>query len=452
MSTSDLVASFLLSADDWVCDGYSLDVRYVATATGSGPEILAASLLLNPLPPQRTDLGFHISGSRFLIGQIQIPAARKAMLVLAIKRAVAGEIYVADQTLRLLPDSALDFYSEMLFRERWFSELHLQVLGARRPQPSSLELATADNEIRCATPPFDGVTDACNWLGLRVPGTGEEVNSLSIRVGPPVDMIFDECRLSADRLTLTLHAHPKFDISRVSLAVRAVPGSGLLGRQQVAGEITWRRVKSGRRCGVVKIDLPKADSALAMLMIEGGTVRRQWFIDPTKARNNRYLAVQHFDRDLRMVRAAVLESSDSVKFEHGIATLLFLLGFTPSVQLETDAPDLVVTSPSGKLTIVECTIRISDIAVKLGKLVDRRGSLSKYLVASGHPAEVNAVLVCRSPLDQLPAQASEASRNKVMLLTNENLLSAFDRVRSPNDPDEVLAGAANLASQFNFSK
>ena len=184
------------------------------------------------------------------------------------------------------------------------------------------------------------------------------------------------------------------------------------------------------------------------LMIEGLTVRRQWFIDPAKARNNRYLAVQHFDRDLRMVRAAVLESSDSVKFEHGVASLCFLLGFTPSVQLETDAPDLVVATPGGKLILVECTMRTSDIATKIGKLVDRRGSLSKHLAASGHPAEVNAVLVCRSPVDQLPAQATEAARNMVILLTNEDLLAAFDRVRSPVDPDEVLAGAAaRLASQ-----
>ena len=451
MSTSDLVSTFLRSAGDWLCDGYALDVRYVAAATTSGPEIFAASLLLNPLPPQRMDLSFHIAGSHFLIGQNQVLAARKASLVHSLTRAISGEIHVANQTLRLVPETTLDFYSEMTYRERWFSELHLQVLGARRPQPSNLELATADNEIRLATPPFDGLNEACNWLALTPPGSSANANSLNIRIGPPVDLIFEECQLMADRLTLTLHAHPKFDVSRVRLAISASPGSGLLGRRQVASDIIWRKVRNNRRPGIVQIDLPQADSALAMLMIEGENVRRQWFVDPEKARNNRYLAVQHFDKDLRMVRAAVLESSDSVKFEHGIASLLFLLGFTPSVQLETDAPDLVVVSPGGKLTLVECTIRTSDITSKIGKLVDRRGSLSKYLVASGHPAEVNAVLVCRSPLDQLPAQATEASRNKVMLVTNENLLTAFNQVRTPSDPDEILARtAAHLASQLNI--
>lgn len=451
MYDSNLAEAFLRSSGDWLCDGYALDTRYVAATTSSGPEIISASLRLNPLPPQRRDLGFRISGSRFLIGQTQILSARKASLVDILTQAVSGEIRVAGQTMRLLPERVFDFNSEMSFRDRWFSELHLQVLGARSPQPSSFELASADDELRLASPPFDGVTDACNWLGLTAPGSTANPNTINIRVGPPVDLIFDECWLAADRLKLTFHAHPKFDVSRVRLAVRAAPDDGLLGRQQIASNIAWQRARDGRRPGVVEIALSKSDSALAMLMIESSTVRRQWFIDPAKARNNRYLAVQHFDKELRMVRQAVLESPDSGKFEHGVAALLFLLGFTASVQLETDAPDLVVTTPGGKLTIVECTIRTSDIAKKLGKLVDRRVSLSKYLAASGHPAEVNAVLVCRSPLDQLPAQALEASQNRVILLTNEDLLAAFDRVRSPGDADEVLAGAiARFPSQVGL--
>jgi hypothetical protein len=442
------VEAFLQSAGDWLCDGYFLDTRYIAATAPSCPEIISASLLVHPLPPHRRDLGFRISGSRFLIGQTQTVSARRASLVDSIERAISGEISVAGEAMRLLPESAFNFYSEMAVRDRWFSELHLQILGARRPQLSSFELASADNELRLASPPFDGLTDACNWLGLTTPGSTANPNTINIRVGPPVDLIFDECWLTADLLKLTLHAHPKFDISRVRLAVRAAPDNGLLGRQQIASKIAWQRSKDGRRPGVVEIALPQSDSALVMLMIESSNVRRQWFIDPAKARNNRYLAVQHFDKELRMVRQAVLESSDSVKFEHGVAALLFLLGFTASVQLETDAPDLVVTTPGGKLTIVECTIRTADIAAKLGKLVDRRGSISKYLAASGHPAEVNAVLVCRSPLDQLPAKALEASQNKVILLTNKDLLAAFDRVRLPGDADEILAGAiARFASQ-----
>lgn len=441
MSASDMVSVFLQSASDWLCDGYDLDVRYIAAATKAGPEILVATLMLNPLPPQRADLSFQIASSRLLIGHKQISANRKTSLLRILTKAISGEIDVGSQTLRLIPETKLDYFSEMTYRDRWFSDLQLQVFGARYSQSNNLELVSIDNELRLATPPFDGLGDACNWLSLTPPGSGANPNSLTIRVGPPVDLITEECRLELDKLTITLHAHPKLDVSKVRLAVRASPGSGLLGRQQISGEIAWGRVRNKRRPGVVQISLPQSDSVLVMLMLDQTAVRRHWFVDPSKARNNRYLAAQHFDKDLRMIRTAVMASSDSTKFENGVAALLFLLGFTPSVQLETDAPDLVVATPSGKLTLVECTIRTSDITSKIGKLVDRRGSLSKYLATSGHPAEVNAVLVCRSPLDQLPAQASEASRNRILLVTNEDLLIAFERVRSPEDPDALLASA-----------
>ncbi|MFN0315846.1 MAG: hypothetical protein ACKVQA_12510, partial [Burkholderiales bacterium] len=404
MSNENVLQTFLRAADAWVCDSYAFDIRYLADVDGGNTKIWDASITLNPLPPQR-DLSFRIDSARFVVGQVQRPSVRKSAMTSLLTRATIGEIAIGGRTAKLATDQPLDYYSEMTYRERWFSQLHLQVLGTVRPPPATIELAAIDNALRGSEPPFDGLTDAAAWLGLSAPGTTTNPPSIGIRVGPPVDLIFEGCRLEEDRLTLTLHAHPKFDVSRVGLAVRAVPSISLDGRRQIADKIKWSRVLEGRRVGNVQIKLDRADNVLAMLLIEDSTVRRQWFIDPAKARNNRLLAVQHFDKDLRMIKQAVLDSSDSAKFEHGVAALLFVLGFTPSVQLETDAPDLIVTTPGGKLAIVECTTRISDFAAKVGRLVDRRGALSKQLSASGHPAEVAAVLICRLPRDQIAAQA-----------------------------------------------
>ncbi len=433
--SDNLSSNFLQAACGWLCDGYSADVRYIASSSATNSEMWSASIVMTPLPPKRADFGFHFAGTHFSIGQIQRTSERKAPLLELLQHAIHGEVKVDGRSLSLACNPRLDYYSEMTIRDRWYSNLHIQVLGRRLHIPSSLALSEADNELRLASPPFDGLADVCNWLDLSVPG------SIALRVLPPVDLIFAECHLSNRRLSLTLHAHPRLDVSRVRLAVCAAPSLGLESRQQISEHIRWKKAKDGRRAGEVQVDVPEADSAIAMLMIENVTVRRQWFMDPTKARNNRYLAVQHYDNDLRMVRHALLESNDSVKFEQGVASMLFLLGFTPSIQVETNAPDLIVTTPSGKLAIVECTTRTSDFATKVGKLVDRRSSLSKHLAAGGHIAEVNAVLVCRLPRDQLPTQASEAARDNVLLLTGEDLQSAFERVRAPRDPDELLTAA-----------
>lgn len=185
-------------------------------------------------------------------------------------------------------------------------------------------------------------------------------------------------------------------------------------------------------------------------MIGSSTVRRQWFLDPTKARNNRLLAIQHFDSDLRMVWRAVMESPDPAKFEKGVAALLFLLGFSPCVQIETDSPDLIVTTPGGRLAIVECTTRVSDFASKVGKLVDRRGALTKSLQASGHPAQVAAALVCRLPRDQIAAQADELRTHNMILVAGEDLAAGFEQVRFSNDPDRMLDQAqARLAADVS---
>jgi hypothetical protein len=445
VNNEDLLQIFLRAADAWICDGYALDIRYLADVNGGKATIWDASITLNPLPPQQ-DLNFRIDSGRLVDGQEQRPSMRKSALINLLTRAVAGEIEVAGHTAKLAADQSLYYHSEMIFRERWFSELHLQVVGAQRPIPGAIELATMDNALRGSEPPFDGLADAAAWLGLSAPGTTANPPSIGIRVGPPVDLRFEGCRLAEDHLMLTLHAHPKFDVDRVGLAVRAVPGVALDSRRQIADMIKWSRVREDRRVGVAHITLEGADNALVMLLVENSTVRRHWFIDPAKARNNRLLAVQHFDKDLRMIKQAVLESTDSVKFEHGVAALLFLLGFTPSVQLETDAPDLIVTTPGGKLAIVECTIRISDFAAKVGKLVDRRGALSKQLSASGHPSQVAAVLICRLPRDQIAAQADELRTHNIILLAGDDLLREFDNVRMHSDPDNMLETAlARLA-------
>jgi hypothetical protein len=188
----------------------------------------------------------------------------------------------------------------------------------------------------------------------------------------------------------------------------------------------------------VKVKLKEADSVLVMLTAGATTVRRNWFIDAAKARNHRYTAVQHFDAELKMVRQAVLEANDSTRFELGVASLLFLMGFSPAVQIETNAPDLIVMTPAGRLVVIECTLRIADFAAKVGKLVDRRGALNKTLQGGGHLFGVVAVLVCGLPKDQIAAQKVLLYSSKVVLIAREDLAEAFHRVRVPVDPDELL--------------
>lgn len=434
MVQPDAVKSFLAAAKSWLCDSYSLDVRYIAELTEQGWTIWSANVGLFPVKAEHNHR-LKVTSGNFMLGQHQA-VVKKATAFRMLEEISFGVLKIHGRQLTLPSTSELSYYSEMQQRDRWFCDLHLQVQGTRQAPPSPTETAHIDNFLRAGDVPFDGIEDAAQWLNLPTPWSSTQPPSITVRVGPPVDLIFDRCLLRANGLSLTLKAHGRFDISAVGLAVRAVPGNGLKTRRQIARELTWKR-DGGFQTASVSIPIDRADNALSILMIDNTVVRRQWFIDSARARNNRYFAMQHFDNDLRMIRKAVLESNGR-EFEAGVGALLFMLGFGACAPVETDAPDLIVITPLGRLVLVECTSKLSDVMAKLGKLVQRRGSLSESLVKAGHVSDIAAVLVCRVPREQIAVQAEDLRAANVVLLSGESLLNAFDSVRFPGDPDALL--------------
>jgi hypothetical protein len=437
--THDVLQLFLETCEAWLCDGYSLDARYLAELRDGKYRIWDATVGLNPLPVP-TDTILEMVLPNLIVGQVVRPSESKNALVQIISEVSKGVLDLDGNRMVLSSEEfPYRYHSDMLDRDRWFSEGHLQVVGSPSMVPEPEILARLDNALRASTPPFDGLSDIATWLGLKGTMSSSDLPTITVRINPPVDILLDRSRLSNDQLSLTIHSHPHFDVSSVGLAVRSLPSRGLSGRVQVADQIKWGAVQEGRRQGLAEVTLENADYALAMLLIGGTAIRRHWFSDPDRAPNARLVAVQQFDRELRMIRHALFESPDPSRFETGVAALLFLLGFAPAVQLETDSPDIVVTTPRGQILIVECTTRVADVARKVGKLIDRRGALIRGLQSSGHPAEVATALVCRLPKDQIAAHEETMRAHSTILVTGEDLLSGLDRARLPTDPDFLLS-------------
>jgi hypothetical protein len=437
---SETKKEFFDAAEAWLCDGYALDLRYVGEVQAGGFKIWGAAVGLQPLEADR-NLSFSIQTENLVAGQVQRYPVSKAEAIEVLHSAAEGTISLPNLQLVLprLPTHA--YYSEMHQRDRWFSELHLQVDGGRTPPPSAERLLRMDNDLRASQIPFDGLADLSAWFGLGNPAQSGAAPMVVLRVMPPVDLIIEQCGLRDDELKLVVHAHASFEVDRIGIAVRGVPGIDLHARRQAKNSIEWGETREGRREGIARISISPVDQVLTMLMIGTSTVRRHWFVDPSKARNNRLLALQHFDADLRMIRNAIIDSHDSKKFEQGVAALLYLHGFASVIPLETDAPDLVVSTPGGRMAVIECTTRITDVASKLGKLVDRRGALSKAIDASGRAAQILAVLICRLPRDQIAAHDDELRSHNVILFSRESLLHALNGVRNPEDPDKVFEDA-----------
>lgn len=432
---------FMEEASQWVCDGYGLDVRFYSIKEDGEYAIQACSIGLNPLPLS-VDNSFFIETETFAIGQLQKNDMHKEELASFIESCVDGTLPIYDKNMSLIPDSSLRYYSEMTHSDRWFHNLHLKVYGQNVTIPKQHQLRNIENELRSSSPAFDGLYDALNWLGIGDRSfLGSRSSELNIWINPPVDIFFEECSLIDDELTVVLRAHPSFDIRTVQLSICPAPRKDINSSRQIAKEFKWSLSDENLNLGVAKISLKGSDSVLLMLLINGSTVRRQWLLDENKARNNRQIPVQYFDKDLKMVKRGVFDQLDSNKFEEGIALLLFMLGFTPAVQMETDSPDLIVYTPGGKLILVECTMRIADFSNKVGKLVDRRGGLEKALREQSHHSLVYGALVCRLPKDQIATLGIDLRENKIILITKEDLEQAFLLIRNGVDPDKLIDDA-----------
>ena len=446
MSHPTVSEEFVNSASEWICDSYSLDIRYLAKKHDGKLQILDASLVASPLAKNKPT-SFSIEFGSLIAGQEFTASLSKTEILRKLSLAVDGDLVANGLRLSLPNSTPLDHYSEMPRRDSWLFDLHLQTSGGRTPPPSPAEALRHDQTLRRITPPFDGMADLCSWLQLSDTRISGQSSTINVRVHPPVVISLEESTLLSNRLKLTLSAHSKFPLSNIHLATREFPGSSIETRKQVSESISWRRAKDGLRTGFLEIPLINADSVLAMLMAGDRTVMRRWFLDPGKAVNSRYVATQHFDKDLSRLRKSLIDTTDSVGFEKGVASLLFLLGFSPAIQVESEAPDIVVTTPGGKLAIVECTIKTSDFENKVGKLVDRRNALRKVLEASNHNSRVDAFLVCGLPKSQISAEESRLAKHQVLLLSREDITQAFEQLRMPSNSDEMLERAVAKLSE-----
>ena len=220
--------NFLAAAETWLCDDYAIDIRYLALPSSSGTLLQCALVGLVPVSSAQ-ELSFSVKTDRVVAGQFQYRSTRANLLdVLAL--AAEGQIEIGDSILSLPGDSPHGHYSETGHRERWLSDLHLSVTGGQRSVLSSDQVIAIDNDLRAATPPFDGVPDLVSWLNLDSSSLGGGNCTLVLRVLPPTMIDLERSSLFNGELALTLNTRPIFDVSQVRVAVRGAPGVGISTR------------------------------------------------------------------------------------------------------------------------------------------------------------------------------------------------------------------------------
>lgn len=350
---------FERAAREWICEGYQVQLRYVARRNGDALNIVHAMVLFHAWLDGDKDVeqfNFHITAGDFEIGQKVMQSVSLSAAIRSLDEALNGEIRLPATEMSLAPGTGMLHHLRGPARDPWVNMIHMSVsaLGAEQ----LIIPPTLDDQLRRADVPFDGYGDVLQWLSLNEFHHPAGVPSIAVVVHPPAMIAIGDGRLGNGKLTVVIEVMPAIDVETVTVAAMGSPPAGVSLRRQLRPLMQWTLDESRRR-GVATIELPEAYMALVALSIGNSYVQRQWYSDPSLSKNVRFAATQEFDHDLAKIKDR-LKTTDARAFEKAVAALLFLSGFAPLLPMGDDSPDVVGVTPGGQVVLIECTVKTTD--------------------------------------------------------------------------------------------
>ena len=213
---------FKSAANEWLCDPYSVEIRYLAIHEDDANVLLSCSINFWPIK-FATQKSLAVVANNLIAGQEQLNDMSLDKIHLFINNLEQGKLILNDITFSLISNDSLSFYTEMISNDRWYCDAHLLVLGKHKNPISNIEMAKINSALRQGELPFDGLNDLVTYLNLPDPFSGQRQPQIEIRISPPTDIRIEESSLSKGKFNLILHAHPKLNTKNISLAFRTFP-------------------------------------------------------------------------------------------------------------------------------------------------------------------------------------------------------------------------------------
>jgi len=446
---------FSAEAKEWLTDRYTVDIRYIAQATGHGNVLINGSMLFYAWMQEgldHNDFEFEIVVGDLIVGQKILTNASLADLRKCIDNAIGGEIVVGTKIMKL-PGTAPPHYLRSEPFDEWNNTLRIRIssmgVDTTAQRQAVLPNPLLDNKFRKARIPFDGLRDALRWLALPEATANDWRPSLDLMIYPPVALNTNESKFTNGKLSLVIELAEEAKTRNVGVSVAGSPHVGVSLRKQIGGDIDWpEHAKQSKRIGVAEIEVKNAHSAFVTLSYGSNYAQRHWLGDPSASKKIRYPAAQTFDSELRKIRK-MLQSNDSPSFEKAVAAIFFLSGFAPFLPVEQEGPDIICITPGGQIIMVECTTKTTDAQSKIGNLVLRRNQLLENLRKGRHSNTVIAVLAVKCARADILETDGDLAQHDVLLWAKENLQAGLSAVQNRVDPDEI---ASAMSATINALK
>jgi hypothetical protein len=301
-----------------------------------------------------------------------------------------------------------------------------------------------DWELKAADQPFDTFDELLSSLGLPTLIKIADMTTLEVIAGSP-GLIHESSRIKQGNATVICRLANGLDPTQLKLGFK-VQRAGKIDRLTKSGNsFEWTR-KEEYQEGSIRIDVGDAPVLQAFLSFENTSLHQWWVLDPDKRFNARHAIYEVFDHELGVLKTFINgQGRDSARdFEKGISFLANLLGFAmvplSVVPQLADAPDLIVSSPSGHAAIIECTIRNLNENNKLSKLVQRTAQLRERLRSAGlGHLKTQPVIVSLLTRAELQADLPEAGKNGIAVISKEDLQSLLSQATLFPNAEELFS-------------
>jgi hypothetical protein len=358
-----------------------------------------------------------------------------------------GRLKILDVDYSFAKESPVSIYSPSAHQ---LSEYSIPQLDIRVDQSGGLSqhinVLAVNNELRAGLRPFDGLYDLLTYYQFSRDGHFPNEQKISVSVRSPADL--EVCTLTDNHLTVQLRCKSGVPLDGIVLGIRQFPVPNLTRRMQVADQVKWKKGGQGFDIGHLELDLDDCTTAELMLSVAGFAVQQLFVSDKNKSLNPRLAAYKRFDPDLKALEDYLEPDVKSGRdLEQGVATLLYLLGATCSNPPATDAPDILAETRNGRLAIIECTVKVTDVRAKAAKLIHRRHALTFNADGSGPTHDMLAVLVVSMPKIKIPLEDDYLAQNQILLVTREGLQLAKSRMEVPPDLDELYLSTVEMLRQ-----
>ncbi|MFP1133313.1 hypothetical protein [Asticcacaulis sp. W401b] len=280
-------------------------------------------------------------------------------------------------------------------------------------------------------------------------GTIGAALTVDIYAGPLAWLAFD-AKDTAGRAVPTASIPHGQDRSKVSLGYRVHEGGHIVARGRVSGDDLIWHTHNGFDFGRADVQRRPGSFLYGIASYDGVAQQFGWLTDAAGSHNARRRAFEVTDENVAVTHGILSgefsgsgrKGVQSRDLETAVSAVFWMLGFSTlnmgSVPKLQDAADLLITTPSGQILLVECTITVPT-PEKLGLLNNRAKEIRRSVDLSGHQGlKIIPVLATCEPNEDIGISRETAERHGILVLAREELLSWLDATQVIRNPDEIF--------------